>query len=434
MLIDKLCERTSYSAMNDMLNGVTLHDLQCIDILKMIANKRSLVIYDTGTGKTLLAAMFFKLLLRENPGRLFVMFVKKDQITQTPAKLKSFAGLRTIVTTAESVQAKKTFLNQNLEEYNVLMLTHDCLHNGNILNALYEIKDKIAGIVIDEAHELNNFNSASSASVLKAMISRFEYVCALTATPIISDLMQLARLSNLLLPEKYSDVRRLYNQLQKGLFKVEDDPAFFINRKASDLGRVSEPHGYIVNVQPQDNQRMSNANGVEMFQICKGYGAINQVKALEELILKHKAVNKRGLVYISQHSILSWVCENLDKTDIRYACINGETKQEVRKEIEDKFASGFYDIILTSVTTAIDLDCEYVVFYEFTVMVNQMIGRAHRGLEPKDLDVFFIITKDTNEVDYFINNIFNKCQIIKNILGKENSAVEHVATGLGVEC
>ena len=247
MLINELCKRTSYTAMNDMLNGVKLHDLQCIDVLKMIANKRSLVIYDTGTGKTLLAAMFFKLLLRGCPGRLFVMFVKKDQISQTPEKLKNFANLRTLVTTANSIKAKKYFLNQNLEEYNVLMLTH----NSNILNALYEIKNKIAGIVIDEAHELNNFNSASSANILKAMISRFEYVCALTATPIVSDLMQLSRLANLLLPEKYDDVNKLYYKLERGIFRIEDDPAFFINRKASDLGRVSKPRGYIVNVSPQ---------------------------------------------------------------------------------------------------------------------------------------------------------------------------------------
>ena len=61
-----------------------------------------------------------------------------------------------------------------------------------------------------------------------------------------------------------------------------------------------------------------------------------------------------------------------------------------------------------------------------------MIGRAVRGLKPKELDVYFIITKDTNEENYFINNIFAKCQLIRDILGKENSAVDNVAQHLGV--
>lgn len=88
MLINELCSRNSYKAINDVLNGVTLHDLQCIDVLKMIAAKKSVVIYDTGTGKTLLAAAFMKLLLREDPSKMFLMFVKKDQLVQTPEKLK----------------------------------------------------------------------------------------------------------------------------------------------------------------------------------------------------------------------------------------------------------------------------------------------------------------------------------------------------------
>ena len=210
------------------------------------------------------------------------------------------------------------------------------------------------------------------------------------------------------------------------------DKAFFINRAAKDLGRVTDPRGYVISVSPSPHQVHCELGGVELFQMCKGDGAVNQVNALIELIAEKKQQNDRGLVYISQTTVLRWVCKNLDKTDIRYACINGGTSMEVRSKIEESFATGSYDVILTSVTTAIDLDCEYVVFYEFTVLVNQMIGRAVRGLKPKELDVYFIITKDTNEENYFINNIFAKCQLIRDILGKENSAVDNVAQHLGV--
>ena len=433
MLVKQLTQRRSYKAVNTILNGAVLHDLQGIDVLTMIANKKAIVIYDTGTGKTLLAAAVMKLLIRENPGRIFLMFVKHDQLVQTPAKLKSFAGLNTLATSADSKILKNNFFGTNLEEYNVIMLTHECLHNTSVLDTIYEIKDKIAGIIIDEAHEYNNYNNAESASVLKAMVHRFEYVFALTATPIISDLMQLARLANLVDSNKFPNASILYENLLNRSYRIEADPWFFINRKAEELGRTSKPKGYVISVEPQHDQRGCTLGGVELFQVCKGDGAINQVKALEELIKTNIDAKHRGLVYISQQSILRWVVYNLQSSGIRFACINSRTKLNERSLIEEKFARGEYDVVLTSITTAIDLDCEYVAFYEFTVMVSQMIGRAHRGLKPKDLDIFFIITKDTNEVDYFINNIYEKCQIVKNILGKDNDAVNDVANSLGVD-
>ena len=432
MLINELCSRNSYKAINDVLNGVTLHDLQCIDVLKMIAAKKSVVIYDTGTGKTLLAAAFMKLLLREDPSKMFLMFVKKDQLVQTPEKLKKFAGLSTVVTSADAKKDAGAFLQKDLDGYNVIMLTHNCLHKTQILDKIYKMRDRIAGVIVDEMHELQNFNGAESAGILRSILKNFEYTVALTATPIVTDIKQLARIANCVDSVRYPDAKKLARDLESGRFSITWDKAFFINRAAKDLGRVTDPKGPVISVSPSPHQAHCELGGVELFQMCKGDGAVNQVNALIELIAEKKQQNDRGLVYISQTTVLRWVCENLDKTGIRYACINGGTSMDLRSKIEESFAAGSYDVILTSVTTAIDLDCEYVVFYEFTVLVNQMIGRAVRGLKPKELDVYFIITKDTNEVNYFINNIFSKCQIIRDILGKENSAVDSVAQHLGV--
>lgn len=430
-LIDKICARNSYKAINDILKGATLHDLQCIDVVKMLAVKKAIVIYDTGTGKTLLAAAAMRLVLNAKPDAVFIMFVKKDQLVQTPTKLRNYADLSCLVTTAEADVINEQFLTKDLDKYNVLMLTHECLHSTKVLDAIYKIRDKVAGIIIDEAHEYNNFNNASSANVLHAMTKKFEYVWGLTATPIVTQLNQLARLANVVDANKYPDAKKLSRKLLNGEFSIQQDPGFFINRSASDLGRDSNPNGYVITVKPTDYQRTCNLGGVELFQVCKGEGAVAQVEALIQLIRDKINTDQRGLVYINQGSVLKWVCSNLDNTNIRYACINGGTALNKRSEIEQQFAKHEYDVILTSITTAIDLDCDYVTFYEFTVLVNQMIGRAHRGLKPKELDVYFIITKDTNEEDYFINNIAAKCELVRQILGKGNSAVEAVAGHLG---
>ena len=96
-------------------------------------------------------------------------------------------------------------------------------------------------------------------------------------------------------------------------------------------------------------------------------------------------------------------------------------------EIERQFnEEKSLDVVITSVTTALDLDCDYVIFYEFTVDVKQMIGRAHRGLGDKELDVIFIITEDTSEIDYFYDNIYSISMTIKEIMHHDYSELEQV--------
>ena len=60
-MVNEILEMDSFIAIQDVLNGVTLHPKQCIDVIKMLYQKRSILIYDTGTGKSLLAAAFMRM-------------------------------------------------------------------------------------------------------------------------------------------------------------------------------------------------------------------------------------------------------------------------------------------------------------------------------------------------------------------------------------
>lgn len=429
----QLVEMDSYVAINDVLHNITLHPRQCIDILKMLAVKKSIVIYDTGTGKTLLAAAFMKMLLKEDPTRRFIFFCKKDQLIQTPEKLEKMTGFPVLVSAADEKSLRENVLSQDIYKYRIIMLTQECLFKQTILNKLYNIRKDITGIIIDEAHVLNNTTYAKSSEMLKAIVAKFEYVVALTATPIRTDVKQLAKLANLVDEKRYPNAKRLMDGLNKGTFSIIQDPCFFINRSAKDLGRVSKPNGYVVWCDPLAHQKEERRGGVALMQTCKGEGATTQVKALIELLKSKKG--QKGLVYISEQVIYDWVTQHLNETNIRYRVIQGETPTWERAEIMKSFNNNnddSIDVVLLSVTSAIDLDCNFVIFYEFTVDVEQMIGRSHRGLHNKEVDVYFLITKGTKEVDYFINNILNRCEIIANILGKENNAIKQIGEEIGV--
>lgn len=414
-LEEQLANMRSFKAISNVLNGVELHDLQCIDVMKMLAAKKALVTYPTGTGKTLLAVSVMKLLCNEKPSRRFLFFGKKDQLSQTPDKIESMCGIK-VIATAAAERDVDAFFSNGCEDYNILFLTHEAFNNNRIMNYLFKHRKEFCGVFVDEAHELNNVGRASSASVVSGMLRQFEYGYALTASPIVTSAAQMARLAFVVDPVRFPEYSKLERALVRGAFAIEEEPCFFINRTREDFGSRTNYHGIVSLVEPLPHQ-VIECGGNRLFEICKGDGAYPQAEALVGEI--RSRVGKRGLVYVNQHSVREWILPFLDGAGISYECVNGNTKLAERKRILDKFnVEKSLDVVVTSVTTALDLDCDYVIFYEFTVELKQMIGRAHRGLGSKELDIVFIITDRSAEIDYFYNNIFSVSLLVQSILGQ----------------
>lgn len=305
-------------------------------------------------------------------------------------------------------------------DYDVTLATYSCLASQTFMDFFFEHRNDYNCVIVDEAHKLNNFVTADVGAKLYEIIKKFEYAYALTATPITTDIEQLARLASIFDSETYHDYHALQMSFQYNYYGISDDPCFFVSRNAAAFGRVTAPKGIIVWIDPMPYQ--IEAEYSELSDLCKGEGATEQAEALAQLIQFNQG--KRGLVYINRHKVREWVLPFLDKAGISYRCINGRTPNDEREEILKEFNEDkSVDIIITSVTEALDLDCDYVIFYEFTSNIKQMIGRAQRGFTDKNLFVFYMITDKTKEVDYFYNNIYKHCEVASYVLRKDYSEV-----------
>ena len=426
----QLAEMKSFEAIKYVLNDIVLHDLQCIDVMKMIASKRAIVSYVTGLGKTVLAAAVMKLLWNEDPTRKFIFFGTFDQLSQTPAKLEKMLG-RKVISSFASADSIEQLFAEGYENYSVLFLTHGVLHKDSIMNSLFKHKDLYTGIFIDEAHRLSNTGSASSANVMAGVARQFEYCFALTATPITTAVKQMAKLACIVDSTRFKNPARLGNDLLAGRYLVDEEPCFFINRGRAEFGSEAKYNAKVEWVEPLPHQK-TECGGYKLFLQCKGPGAVPQAYALVKLIKEREG--RRGLIYVNQHEVREWILPFLDDAGIRYECVNGHTKLEERARIMQAFnVDKTLDVVVTSVTTALDLDCDFVIFYEFTVDVQQMIGRAHRGLGNKEMDVIFVVTENSSETDYFFNNIYNISMVIQDILHQDYSVVERVGQELHVK-
>lgn len=423
MLTDKLAAMHSFEAIKYVLDGIELHDLQCVDVMKMLASERAIVSYVTGLGKTVLAAAVMRLLWNEDPTRKFIFLGKFDQLSQTPEKLEKMCG-RKVIASYASAKSIKNIFDAQYENYSVLFLTHETLRKNTIMNDLFAHRKEYCGIFIDEAHELSNTGFAETASILAGMTRQFRFCYALTATPIVASVRQMAKLANIIDPIKFPNVLKLERSLTNGTYQIENEPCFFINRTREEFESEAHYNGIVEWVEPLPHQKMP-CGGNRLFSLCKGDGAYPQVEALVRLIKKRSG--QRGLVYVNQHEVRAWILPFLNEAGIKYACINGKTSLKERERIMREFnEEKVLDVVITSVTAALDLDCDFVIFYEFTVEVKQMIGRAHRGLGDKELDVIFVITNDTAEIDYFYENVYAVSKVVKQILHQNCNELDDV--------
>lgn len=429
LLPQDVVKLSSVKAIRNVLHGITLEDFQTVDTLTALVRKRCIIGHDTGMGKTLAASAIIKMLHNENNSRKFIFIAKRNQFQQTPDKIADATGLKVVAISSESSSINENILDNSFLKNDVIILSAEALNSTLIMSRIYAHRKLFCALIVDEAHEFTNFYEADRSFRLECMSHAFEYFIALTATPMTTDLEQFTRLLYLVDKRTFNDFRGTARLLEQGKLDLEKEfPGIYIRRTRSSLGIANSYNPVAILVEPTKEQ--IGATGINMFKQTKGPGAEPQVEKLIETILAERP--HKGLVYIRHHAVRKYVELQLQAAGIRFASINGLTPMSSRKGIMDAFANDEYDVVLISVTTSIDLNCDYIFFYEFTSDVKQVIGRGERGLVPKTLNVYFLFTLHTGEIDYFDKNIFRRSIIIQNILQRDYSELIEIGRQVGV--
>ena len=412
-LLDDIDALESYEALA-RLTTPNLTDTQTKDLLHALAVKTFCCMYDTGLGKTFIAAAFMRALKNRNPNAKFLLFGTASQLAQTPEKISSISGLKVKGYTESPFDV---FNENDLNKYDVIMLTHGCLNVREHMLMLSYYLDRFDGIVVDELHLVSNFIKSRNAQMLQALFERFEYRLALTATPITTNTDQLARALHMLNPSEVRDWKEISRDIK-------------FAGSSSLGGNLSEL--FVVRQRPKNNHEgipiivpamthQIGAEGQYMFETTKGPNATNQHEKVLEIIKSHG--NSPGLIYANRRVVQKALVDFLVSKGVRVALKNGATTKAKTREIIDGFKKGQYDVLITNTKEALDLDCDWVMMYEFTPHVKQFIGRAERGFISKNLKVYFMFTKDTGEFDFFYRRVYLISQTIQDLLSMDLSEV-----------
>lgn len=405
-----------FDAFIHLCDGFEAAGFQSTSVLLWLYAKKGLFMFDPGMGKTLSVAMGLKALFATNPDSRCLFFIKKAQVTQTSNDIRLYTGLRVITCTAEVGQIVWK-LYKDVKSYDVLMITHEALQSDYVCTFLQTNLKHFNICVIDEAHFLTNIHESDRVFVLKAITSRIERVASLTATPFISKAEQYASLLNIMDPRFFERKDLLIKKLKSGAQLDIEYPLqiYNYNRKSEDIENTYNIHVHWV--EPHDFQR--NIRTPQLLRQLRGPGSLNQINDLITVIKLNQKKKKKGIVFVYYHDTREWVLPFLKQAGIRYGCIHGSTSQQQRDEVQEKFQNGLLDIVVISVTTSINLDCDYIYFYQYTLEIKQILGRGERGLIPKVMDLYFLFTRHTYDAEYFLNTVYKQSHLVRSWIGKE---------------
>ena len=405
--------------LQNVLPSVELPEFQLIGMHETFTNQKMLLGFDTGMGKTYTYAGIVRGLLNRNPEKKHVLIIINDSIEQVPKDVSSLCEVSVqAFNGAEDTTGRLKFF---WGRTSIFCLTLEAFRVQGVVEFLFQKLPEIESLVIDEAHHASNWNTSDTAFMLRAFAKWVPYVVELSATPMTRESKQFYRLQNLL--DRNASMHR--DETFRGRYVDRYLP---VNREDYELKGNYTPT--LVIVKPTLEQ-MQPQHGI-VFKSIKGTGATPQIKALVETVKERLSRGKRVLVYVHYHDTREWVENNFQDQGIGYVALHGRIrKREERQQILDEFRQGNVDVLVTSVTESLNIEADVVIFYEFTTAVKQVIGRAHRGLKGKDLEVVFVITENSDEVEFFLKYIYERSLTIQKLLQKDYS--ELIAIGERVE-
>lgn len=419
-----------------VVRGRVLAPFQTKCIAYALINKKCIISADTGLGKTGIASGLINCVNQKQVGFHWVVICPAFNLVQTADELAESMYSSKVVSTNNQSFSIDWFINMNINDWDVAVISYEALTNMKLQEYLLSIREYVQGIIVDESQLVCNLTGTAS-QLLKSMSIQMEYMIMLTATPIRVNVGQFIKQIHMLdskvfgselslainyyteFDEDYKPVgvRNLDRLLQKIDGKYISITRSEINLKGN----------YTVNpllVTPDKDY--TNVSRKDIPKLVKGDPDGCAVRALLQEVKDYKDTNLKGLIYVNLNNNKEMVKEYLTLSGISCEILDGEHTKTAKskEEVKKRFREGELDCLITNLTVGLNLQCDYIVFYELTFDFKQMLGRGERGLKANDLFLTFIVVNDTEDVIIFYENVYNRAKLLGEVCGKDITEIE----------
>ncbi len=414
---------------------------------------------EMGLGKTLQTISF----IMTNKSKKNIIITPTSLIHNWKSEFEKFAPNIKVGMVYGDKKARESIL-KNYKEYDVILTTYSTIRN-DLEN--YE-GIKFDNCIIDEAQNIKNSDAITTKSV-KCINSKVRF--ALTGTPIENNLMELWSIFDFIMPgylydkKEFQDrflnndnnelkklikpfiLRRTKKEVIKELpDKIEKKFIVELNKEQK---RIYEIYNKNVLEKLKDNKNNSDKITIlsyltKLRQLClhpksllKDYeGNSSKVDTCIEIVTDAIENNRKILLFSQFTTILKYMKEELNKNNIKYSYLDGQTNSKERLRLVNEFNSddeikvflislkaGGTGLNLTSADMVIHFDPWWNISVE-----NQASDRAHR-IGPKNVvEVIKLISKGTIEekivelqeskkalIDDIIDNKLSNAKTLSNL-------------------
>lgn len=433
-VLNSLIHRRNYAPIGGILNDIELEWFQNICLSWSLIVKNCVVTLDTGLGKTIVATAYMRYVTNLT-GKKFIYVCERGALEQTASKITKYSGLKCIKFTGEKEVVEENIL-KGITGVDVILITYQALQSFTLNQYLVSNIDKLVGLVIDECQHLGDRTSITTR-ICKSISNNFQYKLFLSATPFKVKPEQFLSVLNVLdrtfVPSIDDTIREFAVKDESGKIIEYDNLDVLQDRlklkvigfTRKELGLKGKYNVKAIIANPSKEER--EAVNLNMWKVIKGNPNNDNFERLCSFLNERRMFNKKGLIYCNTNSNKNMLRTYLAERGFKVAVIDGTlTKKSDRPLIQQAFSNNEYDVLITNITTGLDLQCDFVLFWELTLDFKQMIGRGERGIKGNNLEIVFILTKDTVEISYFEKNVYRRSLLLKEMCSKDNDELESI--------
>lgn len=402
---------------------------------------------EMGLGKTLQAISF----LASSKGKRFFIIVPTSLIFNWRDEFLKFAPeLNLGIVYGDNREE----IISDYKSYDGLITTYGVLKN--YLDKFKDIEFDIC--IIDEAQNIKNYKSQNAQSV-KNIKAKFKL--ALTGTPIENNIKELWSIFDFIMPGFLYSMDEFNSKFNKddeksiSLLKSLVNP-FILRRTKLEVAKdLPDKNEVKLIVELEENQKFIYKNYVNnikdqirtdstvqvlsyltrLRQIClhpalvfpEYMGNSGKFKAAHSIIKRAIKDNRKILIFSQFTSVLDMFGEELEKENIKFYKLSGETSSKERLNLVNSFNEGkMVNVFLISLKaggTGLNLTSANLVIHFDPwwnpAVESQASDRAHRIGQKNDVEVIKLIAKGTIE-ESIITLQEDKKELIEDILSGNN--------------
>ena len=396
----------SASFLEHLLPSIRLRDYQVRAAIHIALLDSQLLAFDTGLGKTV--AMLAGLQAKKNYGtnvRALILcpLAGMDQVYNSINKYTSFKAVKL----SGSQKGLDTFIKRLRHDTDIILCNYEAFDNPKVLEIMHEFTmlKYFNTIVLDEAHTIANIYTSNRNFFIANLVLQTRYKYFMTATPIISEVVQYSTLIALM-SNQIENLGSLNHKVKAGEYAHECVP-HLVQFKERESGYKVKLHKF------SPVKFTGTSYGTEIFKYTRGRNSKEIEEKLKELI---NSIDGKVLIYShlkANHEYLADVAESLGR---KVGIISGDTS---KSQIQEQFNNDELDCVIFSIPTELNLPAKGIILYDWTSMAHQAIGRGIRSESAEGYVAHIFLSQTEKEISLFNNTVIKNSLYLSQAFGKD---------------